>query len=89
MARFHGGKDVTMPVTATCLIDGDPFEDMLGKVAELVAVKAFGTDMAAAYRWAGALGHSVNVPNGMPSSAYSGGPTYDSSKPEFEFPETK
>lgn len=89
LARFHGGKDVTMPMTACILIEGDPFHDLLDKIAELVAKKAFGTDMAAAYRWAGALGHSVSVPDGMPASAYSSGPTYDSNKPDFELLETK
>ena len=89
LARFHGGKDVTMPITAETLIHGDPFEPLLNQIAELVAKKVFGTDRAAAYRWANALGGSIPVPPGQPETAYSSGPCYDSSKPEFEYPETR
>lgn len=87
LARFHGGADVTMPITAETLIHGDPWRAELERIAELVAKRAFGTHMAAAYRWAGALGHSVNVPDGMPATAYSCGPVADSNKPDFELPE--
>lgn len=87
LARFHGGADVTMPVMAETAIHGDPFEPELNLLAEKVAKMAFGTDMAAAYRWCGALGHSVNVPDGQPASAYSCGPVADEHKPEAELPE--
>ena len=88
MARFHGGMDVTMPVTATTLVHGDPFVPELGALAEAVAKRVYGTDMAAAYRWAGALGGSVTVPDGMPASAYSCGPVVlDGNKPEEEMAE--
>ena len=51
MARFHGGKDLTFPGTASMLIVGDPFIDELDQIADAVAKRAFGTDMAAALRW--------------------------------------
>ncbi len=55
-ARFHGGKDMTMPMTADMVIGGDPFQKELLKLSEIVAIKFFGTDMAAAHRWARAFG---------------------------------
>jgi hypothetical protein len=84
LARFHGGADVTMPMTADMMVWGDPFKAELDALSEVVAKLVFGTDMAAAFRWAGALGHNVNVPAGMPASAYPGGPVADSFKPAFE-----
>ncbi len=86
LARFHGGADVTMPVCAGMDVSGDPFRKELDVLAECVAKRVFGTDMAAAYRWSGALGHSVNVPSGLPASAYAGGPvlTGNGIKPEEE-----
>ena len=56
MARFHGGADVCMPVMAELVIDGDPFVDELQALAEVLAHEAFGTNMAAAERWAPLLG---------------------------------
>lgn len=84
IARFHGGVDVTMPMNAEFVIQGDPFYNELEQAAQYIAKKLLGTDMAAAYRWANALGHSVNVPNGMPETAYSCGPVVIGEKPEVE-----
>lgn len=84
MIRFHGGADVTMPVCATTAIHNDPYYDELDCMASLLAKKFYGTDMAAAYRWAGALGHSVTVPESMPATAFSCGPVADEHKPEQE-----
>jgi len=55
MARFHGGKDVTMPMTASMMSRGDPFRDELDAIVDQVAKAAFGTDLAAALRWKGLL----------------------------------
>ena len=57
LARFHGGKDMTMPVMASVYIHGDPFVDELNKIADDTAKKYFGTDIAAAKRWGRALGN--------------------------------
>lgn len=57
LARFHGGEDVTMPMTVTMLIHHDPFQKELDAIADRVAKAAFGTDLAAAHRWGRALGH--------------------------------
>jgi hypothetical protein len=56
LARFHGGKDVTMPMMADLAVRGDPFKAELDKLADAVAKQYFGTDMAAAHRWGRALG---------------------------------
>ena len=56
LARFHGGADMTMPMTADMLISGDPFKKELASMAEVVAKATFGTDKAAAFRWGRAFG---------------------------------
>lgn len=73
-----------MPMTADLVVRSDPFKPELDKLAELVAKKVFGTDMAGAYRWAGALGYNVTVPAGLPAAAYAGGPVADENKPVWE-----
>ena len=56
LARFHGGKDMTMPMTAEMVIGGDPFHKELEAMADAVAKAYFGTDMAGAKRWGRAFG---------------------------------
>lgn len=56
LARFHGGKDVTMPMTADMMVRGDPFKPELDKLSDIVAKECFGTDLAAAARWGRAFG---------------------------------
>lgn len=55
LARFHGGKDMTMPVMADLAVRGDPYKAELDKLADSVAKAAFGTDLAATARWMRAL----------------------------------
>jgi hypothetical protein len=74
MARFHGGADVCLPMMAEMDINGDPYEPELNALAEAVARKVFGTDLAASMRWGRALGYVDKVPEGLPDSAYEGGP---------------
>lgn len=83
-ARFHGGVDVTMPVTAIDTSSGDPHIRFLDALADFVAKKVFKTNMAAAYRWRAALGYSNAIPAGLPSTAYPGGEVVQGEKPEFE-----
>jgi hypothetical protein len=87
LARFHGGADVTMPVIASMTCGSDPFRPELDLMADVVAQRVFGTDRAAAYRWAGALGYDVQVPAGLPAAAYAHGPTHDGNKPAEELAE--
>lgn len=56
LARYHGGVDMTMPIMADLVVRGDPFKDKLNTIADAVAKRAFGTDMAAAVTWGRALG---------------------------------
>ena len=55
MARFHGGVDVRMPITASLLCEGDPFVEELNGIADKVAKLEFGTDMGAVEAWRGKL----------------------------------
>jgi hypothetical protein len=56
LARFHGGKDTTMPMMADLAVRGDPYKGELDKLADQVAKDSFGTDLAAAARWGRAFG---------------------------------
>ncbi len=87
MVRFHSGKDVTMPVCAMSCVRNDAWLDLLDLMADQISAKVYGTNMAAAYRWGNALGHSLPVPDGMPATTYSCGPVADEHKPESEQPE--
>ena len=51
MARFHGGADVTMPMTADMLLRGDPLKPQLDVLSDEVAKKSFGSNMIGAMRW--------------------------------------
>ena len=87
MARFHGGADVTMPVCAQGCVMYDPYDRELDDFAGKIAKAAFGTEMAAAYRWTNALGGSIPVPADQPASAFACGPVTDGNKPLAEQPE--
>lgn len=89
MARFHGGADVTMPMMADLFCGRDAWKNELDAYASALATKVYGTDMAAAYRWAHALGGYVVAPAGLPATAYPGGPVQDGNKPGFEKEELK
>jgi hypothetical protein len=81
MARFHGGADVTMPMSASMDVSGDPFRVELDAIADAVAKRVFGTDLAAAHRWGRVLGHIDRDMPGLPDSAYPGGRVADADKP--------
>jgi hypothetical protein len=56
LARFHGGVDVTLPMTAQWGSAGDPELELLDAMAEDMAKRYLGTDMAGAVRWGRAFG---------------------------------
>lgn len=89
MARFHGGKDVTMPMVASICAHDDAWLPELDALADWLAIKTCGTDRAAAYRWGNALGFAPPPPLGLPETAYEGGPvvSHDATKPDFELAE--
>jgi len=91
LARFHGGADVTLPMTAETLSSADPYRAYLDRIAENVAAHVFGTDRAGAYRWGQALGaiQPSQVPANLPPTAYESGPVHDGNKPADEVYETR
>lgn len=89
LVRFHGGIDVTMPMTAHLVLHGDPWWRELDDLAGWIAKKVFGTEMAGAARWGQALGVIDSAPAGLPDTAYPGGPVVIGDKPEFELEELK
>lgn len=82
MARFHGGKDVTIPMMASLDVAGDPFEPELDAFASAIARRVFGSDMRGAARWTYAM-------TGEITDGYVDGPTFDEHKPSYEILETK
>jgi hypothetical protein len=88
LARFHGGADVTMPMTAQLFCGRDAWVAELDYYASLLAKKVYGTDLAGAHRWARALGGDINI-EGLPATAYECGPVHDGNKPSFEREELK
>lgn len=84
MARFHTGKDVTLPMTAQMDIAADPYRDLLEFWAEKVAEKLTGHKSAGRARWQAAMYGTAPQERYMPESAYPGGPVADSNKPEEE-----
>lgn len=89
LARFHGGADVTLPMTADTFLGGDPYKPELDAYASVLAGAVFGYSKAGARRWARALGRDVPHEAGEPDSALSCGPVADSNKPSFESLELK
>lgn len=55
LARFHGGKDMTMPIMAQTAVYGDPYLKELESLSDTMAKKYYGTDLAAAKAWMGVL----------------------------------
>lgn len=61
LARFHGGRDMTMPIMAETSVDGDPFHKELDQIASVVARIFFRTDRAALMMWGKAFGLPVET----------------------------
>ena len=82
MVRFHSGKDVTLPMTASLSIHGDPFMPMLDQAAKLIAKHLTGRESIGSARWRHAM-------YGEPAdSAILSMPTFDKDKPAVEALET-
>jgi hypothetical protein len=79
MTRFHNGQDVTLPMTATMAVDGDPFKPTLEIAAQMIAQHFTGKQSIGSARWRHAI-HSE-----MPADpAVLDMPTFDSDKPMIE-----
>lgn len=89
LARFHGGADVCLPMTADMLSRNDPFKQELDLLADAVAKRVYGSNMAAAYRWGRLLGNGGATPPGQPAAAYESGPVADEGKPDWELLELR
>ena len=55
MVRFHTGKDVTLPMTATIAIEGDPFKPALDAAAKVIAMHFTGKESVGSARWRHAI----------------------------------
>lgn len=86
LARFHGGKDVCLPMGAEMEVGGDPYKELIDELAKQLAKHLFGSGNVGMARWQQAIygSHSfADVPadTGMM-------PVYDSDKPMEEMLET-
>ena len=55
MCRFHSGKDVTLPMTASLAVDGDPFVPTLDAAARVIAQHLTGKKSIGSARWRHAM----------------------------------
>ena len=79
MTRFHNGQDVTLPMTATMAVDGDPFKPTLDAAAVMIAQHFTGKQSIGSARWR----HAIH--GEMPADpAVLDMPTFDSDKPMIE-----
>lgn len=88
MIRFHTGKDVTLPMTASLEVNGDPYADLLSAMAEAISERLTGHQSAGRARWHAALYGADPQEPYLPESARSGGPIVtDCDKPLSELAE--
>lgn len=87
MIRFHTGADVTLPVTASWGISGDPYQPLLDALAEAAAARLTGHKSAGVARWRSALYGEAPQERYLPAAAFSGGPVADEFKPLDELAE--
>jgi len=85
LARFHGGKDVCLPMVAEMEISGDPYKDLLDEFSKLIAKACFGSSNVGAARWQQAMYGSHQFSDLPP---YIDGPVHDGQKPLEEMLET-
>ena len=86
LARFHGGKDVCLPMGAEMEISGDPYKEILDTLAEIIARKLFGSGNVGRARWQTAMHGSHNYSD-VPADVQIM-PVHDGSKPLCEILET-
>jgi hypothetical protein len=86
LARFHGGKDMCLPMGAEMEVGGDPYKEILDELSKIVAQRIFGSGNVGTARWHQAIHGSHNfsdVPSDLGML-----PVYDSDKPVEELLET-
>jgi hypothetical protein len=84
MVRFHTGADVCLPMMAGLEISGDPYQEMLDAISEMIAQKMTGHKSAGRARWQSAMYGTDTQEKYMPESAFPGGRIIDGNKPESE-----
>lgn len=83
MIRFHTGKDVTLPMTASLEVANDPYGDLLAAYADAISERLTGRQSAGRARWRSAWYGESPDPS-LPESAQPGGPVADCDKPLSE-----
>lgn len=79
--RFHAGTDVTLPMTAESLLEGDPYRELLESFAGQLAHWVTGRRSVGVARWAPLLGNTVPDTTGLPETSRAGGPVVVGEKP--------
>lgn len=85
LARFHGGRDVCLPMLAEVDIAGDPYRELLDQLAQVIAKAYFGSGNVGAARWQQAMYGSHSFDDLPPDLD---GPVHDGCKPLEEMLET-
>lgn len=85
LTRFHGGKDVCLPMGAEMEIAGDPYRALLDELARLIAKTYFGSGNVGTARWQQAMYGSHSFDD-LPQ--HIDGPVHDGNKPLEEMLET-
>jgi hypothetical protein len=85
LARFHGGKDTCLPMSAEMELGSDPYREILDELARIIAKGLFGSSNVGSVRWQQAMYGSHEYTDLPPVID---GPTYDSDKPLSEMLET-
>lgn len=85
MTRFHGGKDVCLPMVAEMEVAGDPYRHVLDELARIIAKAYFGSSNVGTARWQQAFYGSHSFSD-LP--AHLDGPVHDGRKPLEEMLET-
>ena len=84
MVRFHNGQDVTLPMTATMAVDGDPFKPTLEIAAQMIAKHFTGKTSIGSARWRHAIHGETPA-----DTAVLDMPVCDGNKPFIEMQELK
>ncbi len=86
LARFHGGRDVCMPMGAEMEISGDPYKFILEELSRIAAKSFFGSSNVGTARWHQAMYGSHDFADVPQDVGFM--PTYDADKPAEELLET-
>lgn len=86
LARFHGGKDVCLPMCAEMDVAGDPYKHILDELARIVAKAFFGSGNVGTARWQQAMYGSHDFTDVPDDFGFM--PVYDADKPLEEMLET-